>query len=453
MNVIEQCRITPPDAAAELSLPLTFFDMLWLDFFPGRRLLFYEFPCSKSDFVGRIIPDVKRSLSLSLKHFPPFAGNFLYPSSSSSKMPEIQFSNGDSVSVVFAESDADFSYLTGNQPRNSDKFYHLLPELPPTLHADGGRIIPILSAQVTLFPNRGVSLGLTLQHVVGDASTTVNFIKSWASICKTGGDAEFLADQSLHPLYDRRLINGPYGDLAEKYWNDLKSIAYRDLPPIRPETKVRATFVMDDSNIQKLKSLAAAAPDPSRHVSTLAVTCGYVWSCLAKSGAAVGEEDGTEYFTLAADFRSRLIPPLPAKYFGNCIGPLFAKSPRSRLIGDGGYVAAAKLIGEAIYERCYCNKEDVLKVAADWQSDLRDVDWSRNSGTVGSPRFNLYEIDFGWGRPEKFEAISIDADGSMSLSKSRESEKNLEIGLSLPIIKMDAFVDIFNHGLTNLVPS
>lgn len=450
MNVLERCQIAPPDAAAELLLPFTFFDMIWLNFLPVRRLLFYEFPCSNSHFISTIIPNLKRSLSQALNYFPPFAGKFSYPSSSSPNFPELQFSTGDSVPVVFAEADDDLGYLIGNGPRDADKFHHLLPELQPAVHAADARLIPILAVLVTLFPNRGVSVGLTYHHVVGDGSTTVNFIKSWSSICRTGGDADFLASKSLHPLHDRRLSNSP---LTEKFWNDFRGTGFRDSPPIHPQGKVRATFVMEEANILKLKTLVAAAPGSCRHISTFAVVCGYVWSCLVKSGAAVGEEDGTDYMTFAADFRNRLDPPLPAEYFGNCVGPVFAKSPRSRLIGEGGFVAAAKLIGEAVYEKFYGGEEDVLGGAGDWASDLAAVEWSRSTGTAGSPRFDVYDTDFGWGRPSKFEFISIDRDGSMSLCKSRDSEKDLEIGLSLPKMKMDAFVTIFNDGLTTLIPS
>ncbi|KAI3444044.1 hypothetical protein Pfo_000709 [Paulownia fortunei] len=448
MNMLEQCRIAPPDAEAELSLLFTFFDMFWLNFHPVQRLLFYEFPCSRSQFIERIIPNVKRSLALALKHFRPFAGKFVHPSGPG--MPEIQCKNGDSVSVAFAESHDDFSYLIGNQARDADTFYPLLPELPPVIHVAGSRLIPILAVQVTLFPNLGVSVGLTNQHVVGDARSTISFIKSWASICKFGGDAEFLANKSQQPVYDRCLIKDPNGKLAERYWNDLKRVGLNGSDPqIYPKNKVRATFLMEDANIQKLKNLAAMAmgPDSSHHASTFTVTCGFVWTCLAKSGAAIGEEDGMEYFAFAADYRERLDPPLPANYFGNCVGPLFAKSPRSQLIGNEGFLVAAKLIGMAIYKRFYCNKEEVLKGAEDWPSQLGALDWNRTFGTAGSPRFDVYDADFGWGKPKKFESISIDADSSMSLCKSRDSEKDLEIGLSLPKVRMDAFSTIFSDGL------
>ncbi|KAH0778387.1 hypothetical protein KY290_004814 [Solanum tuberosum] len=68
------------------------------------------------------------------------------------------------------------------------------------------------------------------------------------------------------------------------------------------------------------------------------------------------------------------------------------------------------------------------------------------------PKFNLYDVDFGWGRPEKIEIISIDNSSgiSMSISKYKDSDGDLEIGLSLPKIRMTAFAAIFDHGLSFL---
>jgi len=64
----------------------------------------------------------------------------------------------------------------------------------------------------------------------------------------------------------------------------------------------------------------------------------------------------------------------------------------------------------------------------------------------------LYDVDFVWGRPEKIEIISIDNSSgiSMSISKYKDSDGDLEVGLSLPKIRMSAFAAIFDHGLSFL---
>ncbi|KAJ0434510.1 putative transferase [Helianthus annuus] len=70
-------------------------------------------------------------------------------------------------------------------------------------------------------------------------------------------------------------------------------------------------------------------------------------------------------------------------------------------------------------------------------------------GVAGTPKVKIYDVDFGWGKPTKYETISIDCNGSISVNASSDSSEDLEIGLSLPAKQMDAFIDIFNKGLEN----
>ena len=87
--------MTPPPHSIvdEKSLPLTFFDMPWLHF-P------YEVFHPKAYFVDSIVPRLKQSLSLTLKHFFSFFGNLIFPTYGS--IPEIRYTDAESVSLIFA---------------------------------------------------------------------------------------------------------------------------------------------------------------------------------------------------------------------------------------------------------------------------------------------------------------------------------------------------------------
>ncbi|XP_069146377.1 phenolic glucoside malonyltransferase 1 isoform X3 [Solanum lycopersicum] len=110
--LIEQCQVAPPPhgGAAELTLPLTYFDHMWFVFGYMRRILFYKLSISKLDFVQNIIPTLKHSLSLTLKHYTPLVGNIACPLNSSG-YPELCYVTGDSVSDTFTETDMDFNHL------------------------------------------------------------------------------------------------------------------------------------------------------------------------------------------------------------------------------------------------------------------------------------------------------------------------------------------------------
>ncbi|KAI3457289.1 hypothetical protein Pfo_013952 [Paulownia fortunei] len=448
--LLETCRIPPPPGeAAELSVPLTFFDIRWLHFHPIRRLLFYDYSCSKAYFLENLLPKLKQSLSLTLKHYLPVAGNLLYPLNTEQK-PIFRYVAGDSVSLTIVESSYDFDDLVGNQARDADQFYDFVPEMPPIKDEPEYKTVPVIALQVTLFPSRGICIGFANHHSLGDASSIVGFIRAWASINKLGGDEEFLTKEGESlPIFDRSVIKDPLG-IDTIFWKVIREVPLKSSSFPLPTNRVRATYILHQDDIKKLKDLVLAKKPVLVQVSSFVVTASYVWTCLVKSGDAAGEEvddDVLEFFIFAVDVRARINPPVPPNYFGNCLGYWKAKIAHQELEGEEGFVIAAEDIAEEIKNRVN-NKDKVLKGAENWLSDLKTFGGIRALGVSGSPKFDLYGADFGWGRAKKQEVVSIDGEKySMSLCKSRDSDGGLEVGLSLPKERMEAFAAIFADGL------
>ncbi|XP_019184758.1 PREDICTED: malonyl-coenzyme:anthocyanin 5-O-glucoside-6'''-O-malonyltransferase-like [Ipomoea nil] len=457
-TLISHREVAPAGNAAEMSLPLTFFDIPWLFYFRMvRRLLFYRLPISRESFLETTIPNLMASLSLTLKHFLPLAGNLVSPSDSSTP-PELRYFPGDSVPVAFAESAGDFDSLVANHPRDVNHFYPLVARLQAPEPAAGEQIIiPVLSIQVTLFPGFGICISTTHHHVVGDGNTMNSFTKAWAMINKLGGDGEFIAEKSESksvPFYDRTIVKDPYG-ARDKMFGETKKKLKVELSEAEVSTpridKVRATYIMRRTDIEKIKNLVTARQRPRTiHVSAFTVTCGYVWSGILKAKAAIGEPTAAEeIFVCSADCRTRLNPPLPASYFGNCVVSVCAKSKIEVLVGDDGFLAAAELIGEAI-EKGVKNDEEWILNGELWFSEFEEAVEGKGMGVAGYPRIDLYGADFGWGKAEKIEYVSIDGGDSMSLCKCRDSEGDLEVGLAMPRTRMEAFASIFADGLSSL---
>ncbi|KAK4418751.1 Malonyl-coenzyme:anthocyanin 5-O-glucoside-6'''-O-malonyltransferase [Sesamum alatum] len=452
VTIHEHCRIAPPShgGAEQLSLPLVFFDMVWLHFHPIQRLLFYQIPCSNQHFMETLIPNIKKSLSQTLKHFRPLAGNLIYPLKSGK--PEFRYIPGDSVSVAIAESNeaSDFHYLTGDDPRDADRFYDLVPVLPPPENdsVSGFKRIPVFAVQITLFRDTGICLGFTNHHAVGDASSIVGFIKAWSSVSMLEAASELSAANFPLPFYDRSVVKDPSG-LENTFWSQINISRIESLPLNFPTNKVRATYTLSKNDIKKLKKLVQAKKPGLVHLSSFTITAAYVWTCLVKSAAEAGEEvDDNEpaYFVFAVDARQRLDPPVPAAYFGNCVAFGMTESTHGQLKVENGFSVAVELIGEVISKRVN-NKDGILRDAESWVSKFAGLVRKRAMGVAGSPRFDLYDTEFGWGKPKKYEVVSIDPSESMSLCKSRELENGLEIGLSLPEKKMSSFAAVFSAGL------
>ncbi|KAL2476797.1 Coumaroyl-CoA:anthocyanidin 3-O-glucoside-6''-O-coumaroyltransferase 2 [Abeliophyllum distichum] len=446
VNLLEEFRVSPATGGeTNVSLALTFFDIHWLPFPPIRRLLFHEFPCSNAYFLETIVPSLKQSLSLTLRHYTPLAGNLLCPLGPG--ISNSRYVLGDSVSLAIAVSSTDFDKLTENFARDADEFHAFVPRLPPVKEEPEYKIIPVLALQITLFPNRGLCFGFTNHHAIGDASSIVGFIKAWASVSIFSGDSDLIESKSL-PFYDRSVIRDPIG-IDTIFWTQVKKFMVDSPSLALPTNKVRATYILQQVEIKKLKDFVLSKRPFLAHVSSFVATTAYVWTCLVKSGAATGEEvddEEPEYFAFTVDCRTRLNPPIPANYFGNCLGIVLATSRHFELVENEGFANAAEVIGKAIQEKVH-KEGEILKGAENWLVQFESLFGKRVFGVAGSPRFDLYSADFGWGRPKKIEAVSIDKDGSISLCKSREFNGGLEIGLSLPKQIMDAFAAVFANGL------
>ncbi|KAG8369360.1 hypothetical protein BUALT_Bualt14G0003200 [Buddleja alternifolia] len=484
-TILERCKISPPaDSVPEFTLPILFFDMIWYDFAANQSVLFFEFPagCSKSHFMDSIVPQLKTSLSLTLSHFLPLAGNIIHPAplnltgdnnnnnnNNNNMKPVIRYESGDSVSLTISESTADFNHLTGNHPRASEDFYAFAPQLSKATHSEYSITCPVLALQVTLFPGKGLCIGFVTHHAVADASTVVSFIQAWALINSRSDDGEdnnnknnILAHELLKennnclPFYDRKAVINLNG-LDSLYWDLIVKFASPvEPPPVKlPINKLRSTFVMKKDEIQKLKNLLLAKCPGLGHLSSFTVICALVWVCSAKTAAFGGDDvadDESEYFGFVADCRGRLNPPLPANYFGNCVALVMAVLKHGEVIKgiDDGFVMAAKAIGEAIKENVY-NEKGILYDAENWPEEYGKLIGKRQYSVAGSPRFDFYAADYGWGKPNKFEALFIDSGETISLCKSREFHGGLEIGVSKPKVLMDAFTTVFAEVLTNLL--
>eukprot|EP00268_Persea_americana_P054803 TRINITY_DN6314_c3_g1_i1.p1 TRINITY_DN6314_c3_g1~~TRINITY_DN6314_c3_g1_i1.p1 ORF type:complete len:115 (-),score=25.25 TRINITY_DN6314_c3_g1_i1:241-537(-) len=93
--------------------------------------------------------------------------------------------------------------------------------------------------------------------------------------------------------------------------------------------------------------------------------------------------------------------------------------------------------------------EGVLKDAETWIPRSSALVKERVVSVAGSPKFRVYDTDFGWGRPRKVEIVSIEGTGAISLAESRNGDGGIEVGLALLKPEMDRFASAFEEGLTS----
>ncbi|CAN6830872.1 unnamed protein product, partial [Brassica oleracea var. botrytis] len=461
LNVIDVSRVTPSDSPEPFTLSLTFFDLLWYKLHPVQRVIFYRLAdATRPFFDSVIVPNLKSSLSSSLSHYLPLAGKLVWDSLD--KKPSLKYSQNDAVSFTVAESNAEFSLLTGNKPFPTTELYPLVPELQVSDESASA-----VSFQVTLFPNQGFCIGVTAHHAVLDGKTTTMFLKFWANTCKRQQDQTVNASvsQDLIPIYDRTVIKAP-GDIETKIMNQLSSFfkmvsggkepenprSLKILPSqeLSPDV-VRFTLDLTREDIQTLRerlkreSSASSSPKELR-LSTFVVTFSYAFTCLVR--ARGGDPNRPVGYGFAVDCRSLLDPPVPSNYFGNCVSaslgmPLTAET----FMGEEGFLSAARMVSDSVDGLDETVALKLPEIMGAFMSSLPPG--AQLLSVAGSTRFGVYELDFGWGKPQRVVIVSIDQGEAISMAEGRDGNGGVEIGFSLKKHEMESLIDLLHQGLKN----
>jgi len=445
MKVVEVASIAPSSESRELpteaSYALTFFDILWLRLPPVQRVFFYQFPHQNHVFFDTLLPKLKRSLSLALGHFFPLAGHLTWPTHFTK--PTIVYNQGDTLSLTVAESDADFNHLAGTDLTEATEIHHLVPPL-----AISHEQTTLFSVQVTLFPDSGFAIGITSHHAVLDGKASTTFVKSWAYLCREA-QPPFSLPPEWSPVFDREIVKDPT-KIGEKYSSDWlkmggpnnRSLMVSNMPV--PEEGTRGLFQLSRSDIAKLRQIVESkANDTKLHLSTFVLAAAYTMVCRVKAEEPQSERIG---FGLNIDCRLQLEPPVPPTYLGNCVGISVAITERRELVGEDGFIVAVKALSEALGT---LKKDGYLHEAEDWWKMVYEsykVGDTKTAAFAGSPRFEVYSSDFGWGKPTKVEMVSIDRTAAFCLSDSRTGD-GIEIGFVTKKKAMEAFTSLFAEGL------
>ncbi|XP_071725308.1 coumaroyl-CoA:anthocyanidin 3-O-glucoside-6''-O-coumaroyltransferase 2-like [Rutidosis leptorrhynchoides] len=405
-----------------------------------RPLFFYAYPHNLDHFTQITVPSLISSLSQTLKLFYPFASKLIL--SPPPQKPYVLFTEGDSVSFTVAYcSDYDFDYLVSDETKPVSVLRQFAPRLPPPqVSPDGSSVESLQAIQVTLFPNKGICIGVGSRHVVADGMSFNNFFQSWTSICRSNG----VVDSHLIPSFNREAIEDPYDleHLMLQKWQDYySSFEECDMDNLFTD-RVRSTFLISRSQIEKLKKYFSCFLN---NLSSFVVTCSFIWVCLLKSLEESSDDDANDKaccLSVPTNCRNRL--GLPATYFGNCIVSTYVVANRSELVGHNGFIVAARAIINNLKE---LERQGPQRGLQRWVT-ADEEQFSSLFEVFGSPKFaGQYREDFGWGFPNKAFTLHSDSLNSLSLRRCKDDEGGIQIGLELKRAEMDAFTKHFYQGL------
>lgn len=425
-----------------------------------RKLLFYK---TQKEF-STIVDELKGSLSLALVDFFPFAGRLDIDGGESGR-PEVDC-NDAGAEFVEAAIDIVFEHLEKDEFQHKSFFKELVQTRDKSYDAS------LLSIQVTAFQGGGICIGVNFHHVIADGASFWHFMKCWAELSRGLPISENPCHMRTYYKRDKESCSIPKISVrAEEVVNDRIKEAQilrftRDdlLPmknseislstsdpsrnmnssiqkPIKSEgTKLEiTTFHFSEKMIQSLKERSGAS-------SSFVAVAAQFWRCVMEAREV--PENEAVYFALAVDCRGRVNPPLPPTYFGNCICIGTARTTAKQLLGqDIGFAAA--LIQELIHSS---NWEMQLNNRIDWvESQLCSCDKDRSVTLPNfpkyqgryivrvamSPKFPVYDIDHGWGRPLNVQAAFLGEIGGMLLFVGSEGRRSIALSTQLPQHQME----------------
>lgn len=325
--------------------------------------------------------------------------------------------------------------------RDADEFYKFVPMLPEATYLSDSVTFSVASFQVTFFPDHGVCICFTIHHSIADGVAMLSFLRAWSSINQFNGDSH-LVEKCCLPFYDRSGITNKDG-----FWNRMRgsrtmiNMATANTPPTH---SVRATLTLSNTEIRHLKKFVLSNMKlPAKDFSSTVIVYAFLWTCFAKT--TDGPDDEAVYIAVPGDCRARLDPPLPNTYFGNCFAIMLAESTFGRLRDkEFGIIEAALEIREAIQKTLNNKINGVVDISG--INKTRKLNRRRLFFVAGSARFDMDEIDFGWGGPRKTESMNITKE-TVSLRGQSIGFQGLQIGLCMSKLEMDAFAAVFHQGI------
>ncbi|KAL6132043.1 hypothetical protein ACLB2K_070414 [Fragaria x ananassa] len=394
---------------------LVTFDLPYLAFYYNQKLLFYK----GSDFEG-MVKKLKESLGVVLVEFYQLAGRLGKDEEGVFRVEYDDDLKGVEVvdAVVEEISIADLEVEEGTSSLKELIPYSLVLNLE-------GLQRPLLAVQLTKLKD-GIAIGCAFNHAILDGTATWHFMSSWAEVCNGSSTI------STRPFLERTKVRDTRVklDLSLPPSNG-NGTASSNGSASTPQLRERV-FKFSDSAIDKIKSAVNANPpsDGSKPFSTFQSLSVHIWRHVTKA-RSLKPEDYT-VFTVFADCRKRVNPPMPDSYFGNLIQAIFTVTAAGLLIGNPPEFGA-DVIQKAIESH---NASAIEQRNKEWESAPKIFEFKDagvNCVAVGSsPRFKVYEVDFGWGKPEGVRSGSNNRfDGMVYLYQGKSGGRSIDVEISL----------------------
>ncbi|XVF02665.1 hypothetical protein REPUB_Repub04eG0194200 [Reevesia pubescens] len=314
---------------------------------------------------------LKKSLSETLTRFYPFAGRI------NNSLVEC---NDEGVDYIEARVNCLLMDIL-KQP-DGEVLREFLPIQSESTEAATGRILLV---KVNFFECGGMAIGVSISHKISDLFSLSKFVNSWAATTQGSSEVVF-------PEFGCAASFLPHTDLSFK----IPAMEFK-----RQKADMRR-LVFDVSKIPMLKARAASTsvPQPTRVEAVAAL----IWKCaMAASTSNHGGFSKPSVLRQVVNLRKRLEPPLPENSVGYLVSYFTVQTQDIETELQGLVKQLRNGIKE--FSENYLKKlqgSDAISTiigAAKEVGNLSKRDDIDFYNCLSWCRFDLYEADFGWGKP------------------------------------------------------
>ncbi|XP_023543866.1 BAHD acyltransferase DCR-like [Cucurbita pepo subsp. pepo] len=437
--ILSNSTVFPDRKSAIKKLKLSVSDLPMLScHYIQKGVLLTSPPSSFSDLIFSL----KRSLSAALSHFPALAGRF------TTDHDGAVYLICNDAGIDFIEAKAKhLSIDSVLSPLDVPICFKSFFAFDKTL-SYSGHYKPLAAVQVTELAD-GVFVGCIVNHAVVDGTSFWHFFNTFAEINLGKGKISNSPDFDRNTAFNSpAVLKFPAGGPKETFDGNsrLRERIFHFSREAISRLKLRANGGnMSNGNCDAVEILGKQlndgwkivngkqnddVPGGKLKISSFQSLSAQLWRSVTRARKLNAAKTTT--FRMAVNCRHRLQPPMSSLYFGNAIQSI----PTVALVGE----LLSEDLGwcSALLHRNVAAHDDatVRRGIADWERSPRLFPLGNSDGasvTMGSsPRFPMYNNDFGWGRPVAIRSGGANKfDGKISAFPGREGNGSVDLEVVL----------------------
>ncbi|KAL2337834.1 hypothetical protein Fmac_012280 [Flemingia macrophylla] len=449
-TVVSKCVVQPDQKSDLKPLKLSVSDLPMLScHYIQKGVLLTAPPSSFQD----LILSLKTSLSAALSHFPALAGR-------------LSTDSHGYVYILCNDAGADFihakaKHLTLNAVL-SPSLLHVHPCFKEFFAYDmtisyAGHRIPLAAVQVTELAD-ALFIGCTVNHAVTDGTSFWHFFNTFAALTKGTAAAKKILrapDFTRDSVFNSPVVlpvpaAGPAVTFAAD--EPLRERVFHFSREAIQKLKLRANAANNNNNNELAEVVGKQVNDGWKmvngngnnangngktnggrndEISSFQSLSAQLWRAVTRARKFENPAK-TSTFRMAVNCRHRLEPKMDAFYFGNAIQSI----PTVATVGDI-LSRDLRFCAELLHRNVVAHDDaTVRRGVEDWENAPRLFPLGNFDGamiTMGSsPRFPMYENDFGWGRPVAIRSGKANKfDGKISAFPGREGNGSVDLEVVL----------------------